>query len=396
MIGKAIAGAAAAAVLAVLTLPGLGAAEEAYDIHVVVSLTGGGSFLGLAEKQAIELAEKAFNSTGGIHGRPIRFIYLDDQSNPQTAVQAANEALADHPAVVLGSSLVASCNAMAPLMRQGPLLYCFSPGIHPSKGSFAYTSSVSTRDYGEALIRFFRLKGWTRLALMTSTDATGQDADHDFDELLNLPENRDIQVVAHPHFNVSDVSISAQIETVKAAQLQVFVAWSTGAPIATVFRAMMQGGLDVPVATTGGNMTYAQMKQFAAFLPKALYMPSSEWPAEGDPNLLLDPGVAAKQTQFFAAFAAAGLKPDEGAVLSWDPALLVVDALRALPAGATAVQLNDYFQTLKGQAGIDGVYDFNAAPQRGLGIMDTIVTRWSAASAHWDVVLKPGGVPLDH
>ena len=56
------------------------------------------------------------------------------------------------------------------------------------------------------------------------------------------------------------------------------VAWSTGSPIATVFRAMIQAGLDLPVGTTGGNMTYAQMNQFADILPKELYLPAPEWP----------------------------------------------------------------------------------------------------------------------
>jgi branched-chain amino acid transport system substrate-binding protein len=56
------------------------------------------------------------------------------------------------------------------------------------------------------------------------------------------------------------------------------VAWSTGTPIATIFKGILQAGLDVPTATTDGNMTFAQMTNYAAFLPKQLYIPSGEWP----------------------------------------------------------------------------------------------------------------------
>src|SRR5208282_1763508 len=106
----------------------------------------------------------------------------------------------------------------------------------------------------------------------------------------------------------TDVSVSAQLENVKAANPQCFIAWSTGSPIATIFRGLVQAGLDVPTATTDGNMTYAQMTQYADFLPKQLYIPAAEWIVT-DPNQL-PPEVAAEHKKFYDSFAAAGLKPD--------------------------------------------------------------------------------------
>ena len=372
------------------------AADAPYDIPVIASLTGGGAFLGQEEQQSLKLAEPAFNKSGGIHGHPIHFVFHDDQSNPQIAVQLANEVLATHPAVMLGSSLVAACNAMTPLMAEGPVMYCFSPGIHPPAGSYVFTSGVSTHDQANALLRYFRLKGWTKLALMTSTDATGQDADRGFEELLSMPENKSIHVLEHAHFDTKDVSVAAQIERIKAAKPQVVIGWSTGAPSATIFRGAAQSALDLPMGTTGGNMTYAQMKRFASFLPKELYLPSSEWVVDGDPHLKLPAGVAAKQREFYTAFKEADLKPDEGSVLAWDPAAIVVDALRALPAEASAQQLRDYLVHLKGQPGIDGIYDFTKSPQRGLSLENVIVTRWEPKAGRWAVVAGPTGTPLGH
>jgi branched-chain amino acid transport system substrate-binding protein len=274
-------------------------------------------------------------------------------------------------------------------------MWCFSAGIHPPPGSPVFTSGVSTRDQAAAMLRFFRLKGWTRLALMTSTDATGQDADRGFDALAALPENRDIRFVARVHFNPADVSVSAQIERVKAARPQAFIAWSTGSPIATVFRGIVQAGFDPPVGTTGGNLTYAEMNQFAGFLPGALYLPAPEWPIGNDPKVALPPAVAAKQKQLFAAFAAAGAKPDEGSVLAWEPAILIIDALRQLPAGATGAQLRDFLAHRAGAVGVNGIYDFTKSPQRGLSLDNVIVTRWNPRAARWDVAAGPTGIPID-
>jgi branched-chain amino acid transport system substrate-binding protein len=58
---------------------------------------------------------------------------------------------------------------------------------------------------------------------------------------------------------------------------EMLIDWSTGTPIATIFQGMVQAGLDVPVVTTAGNMTYAQMRQYAAFLPKRLLIGAPEW-----------------------------------------------------------------------------------------------------------------------
>ena len=369
------------------------AAADTYEINVILPQTGGAAFLGKAEQHALELVQKTVNASGGIHGRQLKLNFFDDQSSPQAAVLMANQVLATHPSVMIGPSIVAMCNAVAPLVKNGPVMYCMSPGIHPPAGSYVFTSSVSTHDLENALIRYFRLKGWTRIALMTSTDASGQDAERGIDEVVKLPENKDVKIVERVHFNPTDVSVSAQIERVKAAKPQAFVAWSTGAPIATIFKGIVQAGLDVPVATTDGNMTYAQMKQYASFLPKTLYFPSAAWAARGA-GVQVPAAVKKAQDEFYAAYQAEGAAPDAAANHGWGPAMLVIDALRALPPNATAAQVREYLANTKSFAGINGVYDFQAVPQRGLSVKNAIVTRWDPARQAWETVSQATGVPL--
>jgi branched-chain amino acid transport system substrate-binding protein len=379
----------------ILTLGLLSAASaaSAHDINAILPLTGGASFLGKEEQKALQLAEPLINKSGGIQGQPVHFMFYDDQSNPQTGVQLANRVVAAKPAILLGSSLVAVCNAMAPLMQNGPAMYCFSPGIHPAKGSFVFTSSVSTLDLADAMIRYFRLRGWTKLAFMTSADATGQDAEHGLDEVVGRSENQAISVVERAHFNITDVSVAAQIEHIKAAGPQVLIAWSTGSPIATVFKGIVQAGLDIPIATTNGNMTYAQMTQYAAFLPKQLYIAAPEWVQHAG-VITLDPAVEKAQQQYFDAFRAANAKPDIAASLAWDPAMIVIETLRHLGPNASAQQVRDHIADLKGYAGINGIYDFPKIPQRGLDVQAAVMTLWSPAHQTWELVSKPTGIPL--
>ena len=368
-------------------------AADPYEIHVILPLTGGGAFLGHGHHDSLEALADIVNKSGGIKGRPLQFVYHDDQSSPQVAVQLANEILADKPSVILGSSLVAMCAAIAPLMSDGPVDYCLSPAYHPPAGSYLFSSSASAIDQTAAVVRYYRMKGWTKIATLNNTDATGQANDKATDQVVALPENKSVTLVAREHFNPTDISVAAQIERIRAAGAQAIVAGVTGSPAATVFKGVVQAGLDIPIAPTSGNEVFAQMQQWADFLPKGLVMGSAVFP-EHDGVWKLDPRIETAQQQMYAALKAHGQKADNIAATCWDAGLIVVAALNALGPDATAEQIKNYIANLTDFAGVDGIYDFKANPERGLGRDSAIVVRYDAKSNAFVWLTQPGGAPL--
>jgi branched-chain amino acid transport system substrate-binding protein len=74
--------------------------------------------------------------------------------------------------------------------------------------------------------------------------------------------------------------------------------------------------------------------------------------------------------------------------------MLLIDALRKLPENVSAAQLREYLANTTSYAGINGVYDFKAVPQRGLSVKNAIVTRWDPARQVWEPVSQATGVPL--
>jgi len=371
---------------------GAGAAQaQPIEVPVVLPLTGGASFLGQGERDALRILEGVLNRGPGPQ---LRFVFHDDQSSPQTAVQLASQIKAQQPPVVLGSAIVAMCNAMSPMLKGGPVMYCFSPGIHPPAGSDVFTAFISTHDLARSLVRYYRGRGFTRLAMITSTDASGQDGRLGFEEALKLPENAGLSLVANVQFNPADVSVSAQVQQMKAATPQAVIAWTSGAPFGTVLKGIVQGGLDIPVATTDANMTYAQMTQYASFMPtEALFM-SSEWPPHTQ-AMTLDPRVVAAQKVMFDAYAAASAKPDISAALAWDAGLLAAQALQASGGSkARPEMIRSYIAGLRDWPGINGIYDFTKIPQRGLDETNAVVTRWQTDQKTWTIISKPGGDPV--
>jgi branched-chain amino acid transport system substrate-binding protein len=380
-------------ILACLIATDTAASPADTTIPVILPLTGNASFLGQGIQRALKVLEATVNKDGGIGDGQLHFVFRDDHTSPQVAVQLTTALVAPQPAVMMGSGLLAMCNAMAPLVRNGPVDYCLSPAAQPAAGSFMYSTNTSTRDLLMADFHYFRSRGWTRVATISSSDATGQDFERSVDAALKVAENSGVEIVQRARFNQSDVSVAAELEQIRAANPQVLVAWTTGAPIATIFKGIVQADLSIPVVTTNGNQTFEQMEQYAAFLPKELYFASSLFePHEG--VLALDPEIEAAQKVFYAAMTQAQAPVDIVAAHAWDPGMILVAALRKIGPGATAPQIKDFLDNLSGYPGVNGIYDFRKSPQRGLDIASTVVTRWDAPSKRWIMVSKPGGEAL--
>lgn len=365
-------------------------AADPYEINVILPLTGPTTFVGKGSRDGLEGVEQLVNKQGGIDGRPVHFVFEDDQSNAQTTVELASALIAKKVPIIMGTASAAGCGATVPLVTDGPLLYCLSPGLHPADGSYAFSASVSSADLARATIVYLRLRGLRRIAIITSTDASGQDGERGVDAALADPVNKDLAVVDREHFAPNDVSVEAQMARIKTAGPQAIIAWTTGTPLATVLRDFAGIGLDVPIVTTPANATYAQMHQYAQIMPHALLFPNKIAFAQ---NQVTDPGVKDVLRTFFATMNAMGIKPDVVPSTTWDPGMIVVAALRKLGTGASASQLRDYIAHLRGFAGVTGRYDFVAIPQRGIGAESVVMTRWDPAKDTWVGVSRPGGAP---
>ncbi len=391
LLGLLLALACAAAGLTLTNASGASAADP-FEINVILSLTGPGSFLGKNEGAAIALVEQNVNKAGGIAGRPIKFVVADDQSTPAVDVQLASALIAKNVPIILGPSLTAGCNAITALLKgDGPVLYCLTAGAHPEKGSYAFTYGVSTGELIAVNLRYFQDHGWKKVALITSTDASGQDGEAGVDAALARPAFKDMTLVAREHYGVTDQTVAAQIARIKASGAQAILAWGTGSPIGTVLRGISEIGLDVPVGVSASNLIYAEMKQFAAILPPGFM-------SAGLPCVALDsipPGDLHNAVRDYVdSFKATGVHADVAQAIGWDPALITIGAFKKLGLNASAAALKAYLSQLHGFAGANGVYDFRDGSQRGLTAANGIMVRWDAPQDTWVAISKFGGAPL--
>lgn len=381
------------ALLAVV-LPLKTGAADPFEIDVSLPLTGQVAFLGSETAKGVLALEAYVNKNGGIRGRPVKFVIQDDQSSPQVAVQVMSQFLAKNPPIVFGGELVANCNAAAGLLKDdGPVLYCFTPGVHPPPGSWIYSSSFSTVDMMATSMRYLRESGMTKIGAITTTDASGQDGDRTIDEVLARPENRAITVVSREHFAVGDISVAAQLTRIKSSGAQAVVAWTSGTPFGTVLRGVRDGGIDLPVVTTPANLVNAQLDGYRSIMPSSpLLLPGIPSVV---PEAIADRGVRRAIDQFYTAMKAQNvLRPDVSEAIGWDAMRIVVEGFRTLGLNPTPAQMRDYINATRNWDGVLGIFDYRASPQRGVQPQWCLMVRWDPAASRFVAVSKPGGEPL--
>jgi branched-chain amino acid transport system substrate-binding protein len=370
-----------------------GRAAEPYELNVIVSLTGPFAFIGTAEATSVKAVVDIANKEGGIKGQPIKLNIQDDQSNAATAVQLASAIIAKKPNVMLGPTYLASCLAVQPLVvaNNGPVTYCFAPTLHPAAGSLLFSGGSSSNDQAKAQMRFMEAKGWKKAVLIATTDATGQDTEARFVDEFASGKYPGMQLLTREHFASNDPSVAAQISKMKSFNPDVVIDATTGTSTGTVLRAIKDAGLDVPVMSSLGNVIIAQIEQYTSILPREIYFDGPGFIAR---DVTPKGPVRDAQQLFYKALNAQGLNPDVGYSQSWDPTLVVIDALRHAGTSASPKQLLDYILSLKHFAASDGYYDFSDGSQRGIGIDSIVICTWNPAKKTWEAASEPGGKPL--
>ncbi len=366
-------------------------AAAPYTINALMPLTGQGAFLGKEEQQSLQVYESYVNAHGGINGTPVHFAIQDDQTDPKVAVQLATDLIAKKVPVIIGPAITGPALAVAALAKNGPVIYTTTPGVKPPPNSYVYSTSPDTYSLIQAIIQFYREKGWTKIASLTSTDASGQDGMKGIQNAVALPANSSVTLVDQEQFDPTASSVAAQVTKIKDSGAQALIMWETGTPATTAFKGITQGGLSIPVVTTDGNETFAQMHAYKDFLPAQLYVGSPRFAAAD-----VMPAGPAKDavTAFNQVFQAINVKPDFGQTPAWDAAAIVVAALKKTGLNADATQLRDAIDQIKGLEGVDGTYNLSPTDHRGLGVNDAYVVQWDAAKDAFVPVSGAGGTAL--
>ena len=144
------------------------ATGEPIKIGVIGSMTGTAAPAFPAIQKGFQLEVDNLNATGGINGRPLQLITVDDKSDPATAVSVATKLITqDNVVALVGPLSTPCCLAVAPLAEQYGVteLRWDTPTLDSPvlSAKWSFITSVGPQDVADALEKQIAAAGWKKI-----------------------------------------------------------------------------------------------------------------------------------------------------------------------------------------------------------------------------------------
>ncbi|HBG10598.1 MAG TPA: hypothetical protein DDX25_11360 [Firmicutes bacterium] len=308
-----------------LTVPAL-AQGDVIKIGLISSLTGSVSTYGQSVRNAVTMAVDDINASGGILGRQISLIILDDKGDGTEAAQAARRLIdRENVALILGPVITPSVMAVAPICQAAgvPMLTPTGTGDQiTTVGDFIFRGAYKDSFQGRIMAQFAA----ENLGLKEA--AIIYDVANDYSVGLRNAfkttfEELGGKIIAEESYSTGDTDFSAQLTSLAMRNPQaLFIPdyYSTAGPILMQARLM---GMDAVMLGVDG-WDSPDLSALAGGFEEGGYIVNHY---SGDVDSPVTQGFIA---QYTAAF---GQAPDALAALAYDGVMIVTKALEA--AGST-------------------------------------------------------------
>ncbi len=285
------------------------------------SLTGGTADFGSSSHTGLMLAIDQINAKGGVLGKKIRIVTLDDRSDVNEAVTAV-ERLINRENVVAVIGEVASKRSIAGAgvceKYKIPMLSPAStnPEVTRSGGKVRdYTFRICFTDDFQGSINgtFATVNGWKKIALLTNSD---EDYSKGLAKCFKDAYASSGTLVAEENYHTTDRDFKAQLDKVKRAGADAVYVPGYYTEILLMLPQAKDVGLDVPFF--GGDGWDS---------PDTVKLSAAQGDFYTDHFTADDP--TPRVQEFVAAYQAAnkGTKPGAMAVLGYDCGLVMADAI---------------------------------------------------------------------
>ena len=391
--GKMMLAAVCIIVLTALLASGCGSKQatgQPIKIGAVLSTTGPNAPLGTSEQKALTLLQTQLNANGGVNGRPVNFIIVDDASDSTKAASAMSDLIKQQDVVaVIGSSGTGTTMPMVDIADQAmvPLEAC-AAGIKvtqadPASPPHPYVFRTPPTDLMAAQTVFDFLKNTlkvNKVAILYDSNAFGTSGN---DVLKTLLPPAGIQIVSDQSYETKATDMTPQLNNIKATDAQAVVVWGTNPGPATIAKDMKQLGMDMPLVNSHGvaNKTYIELAGDASngvYLPAGRMLVPSSIPA-GPWKDVVDKFIADFSKEY-------GTNPDTFAGHGWDAGNIIVNALKV--SGVDRTKLRAQIENTKNYAGVDGIFNYSAKDHNGLNKNDLIMVR--IVNGNWETLSVAG------
>lgn len=379
MLNRRLFAQAGSALLLLATAGRVSAQEPTSEpIYLGVSgpLTGPNAQYGAQWKQGFDLALDQINGSGGIKGRPLRYIFEDTQSDPKQTVAVAQKFVSDKRIVAeLGDFSSPASMAASPIYQRAGLLQFGFTNSHPDftkTGDFIWSNSVSQAEE-QPLNAAFAVKrlGFRRIAVLhLNTDWGRTSKDH----LVTAAKALGAEIVATEGYQPEEKDFRSTLVRVRDAKPDSLFLVSYYADAALLVRQARQTGLTVPVAAAS-SIYSPKFVELGGDAAEGVFTSSRFFPEDPRPEV----------QSFVQAFKAKyGKEPDAFNSYAYDTIVLFGQVLREAPnldrrtIRDTLAKVKDVPSVIYGKASFDPATRRVAGAQSAeLVVKDGRFTLWN-------------------
>ena len=351
-------------------------ADEPYKIGMLNSLSGYAANMGLGGRDGLMLAVDEINKRGGVNGRMIKIIPLNDESDAAKGVPlAVNLIEGEKVLAVVGPVRSDIGEAVAPMMEKSQVVDMVCTTILPTKHNYSFATAPTPEEEAPIAIAFIKKNGGKSVAILSALDVWARTLAKTWTEEA---EKQGLKVVAAESYNsATDKNFIPQLSKFKSVNADWVLVTGAGPAAGLIlmqkaeigYTAKVFGSTTFPIA---GISALTQIGGQAAVDGTYIAtVPYSVWET-------FPPEDARYKTiaQFREAFKAKyNNYPDLAqwwTAQNYDIGMLLAEGIKRAGPNVTGATLKAAIESIQGHQGVLGV-SFNFSPDRHSGSSGVLV-----------------------
>ncbi|MCC6278126.1 MAG: ABC transporter substrate-binding protein [Oligoflexia bacterium] len=338
------------------------------------SMTGNEATFGISTSQGIKLAFEEINAQGGVKGKKLKLISLDDQGKPEEAASVVTKLITQNKVVaVIGEVASSRSLAAAPIAQQNKV-----PMISPSStnpkvtevGDYIFRICFIDPFQGTVMAKFAREnRKYSKVAIMrdVKSDYSVGLADFFKKKFTELGG----EIVAEQTYVANDIDFKAQLTSIKSKKPEAIFVPGYYTEVGLIARQVRALGIvdakgNKTVLMGGDGWDSSKLYEIGKDAIKGGFF-SNHYTTDSE-----DPRAKTFIEAFKKAYKSTSA-PDGLAALGYDAARVLVDAMNRSPSLSPA-DIRDALATVKDFPGVTGTItmDANRNPTKSAVVVEVV------------------------
>lgn len=221
-------------------------------IGAVLDITGVGASLGVPEQNTLQMLADQLKADGGINGRDVELIIVDDQSTEDGAAKATAKLIGSEGVdLIIGASRTGPSLAMRPLAEAAeiPLISVAANVAIVTGSKWVFKTTQNHVTVLETILNDAEKKGYTKLALVRDATGFGEGI---ADYITQLGADRGITLATTEAFEPSATDFTPQMTNIRSSEADVVIIWGINPAAGLAQKSYVQLGVNKPVYQSHG------------------------------------------------------------------------------------------------------------------------------------------------